>query len=460
MKISPAMVAIAILVGVVPLQAESAPSCLANRPAAICADKELAQLDKTIAAAVSRLTAEADPLTALLLRRDQRWFTEITAADGLVDFPDEFDGKDDPGRQRLVRLMEMRSTFLNRLDPRAGRSTVSGEWGNLFGTARITPISDDAVRVIILQEIAYTQDDDPIKCSIDVEARRQNDGWLAATGEKENDRAPDRIRLRLQGRTLRVVLGDWEGSETFCRWPDRSITTGSFFPLKSGEPRPASDTSPLPLAPSFDCATARNSDEEEICADPDLAQLDAKLAYTYRKTLQRLETGLASHLREDQRFWAADGRDFYDLRLHPPREKKYGIVHQTSYTRQQLRLRLEYRLTMLSNIETARQGFEGSWINHDTELQISQASGKPAGTLSVWGSKYDQRDYKAHCKFENLVGTIERDKFRVDNNPPLLERDGATLVVAEQRDYCVRGLSSKGRLLPVSAAIENIVNPN
>src|ERR1700730_17216422 len=43
----------------------------------ICADRDLVALDKAVDARFNALVARADPLTALLLRRDQSWFTEI-----------------------------------------------------------------------------------------------------------------------------------------------------------------------------------------------------------------------------------------------------------------------------------------------------------------------------------------------------------------------------------------------
>ncbi|MCD2175923.1 MliC family protein [Rhizobium sp. C4] len=54
----------------------------------------------------------------------------------------------------------------------------------------------------------------------------------------------------------------------------------------ASEPKePTSDTA----KPSFDCATARNAIEELVCRDPELAELDVRLASVFESALKKVE---------------------------------------------------------------------------------------------------------------------------------------------------------------------------
>jgi uncharacterized protein len=56
--------------------------------------------------------------------------------------------------------------------------------------------------------------------------------------------------------------------------------TASYFPMVGASMATASNTPPPMTAPSFTCATAKNYDEQEICADPELAEKDVAIAAT------------------------------------------------------------------------------------------------------------------------------------------------------------------------------------
>lgn len=58
-------------------------------------------------------------------------------------------------------------------------------------------------------------------------------------------------------------------------------------------------------APSFDCAKAATPQEKAICADPNLARLDANLATAYAKARARLSDTGRREVQEDQRAWLA-----------------------------------------------------------------------------------------------------------------------------------------------------------
>jgi|SRR5215471_4863203 len=70
-------------------RAETAPlfACSGEDPDVSCDDRELVALDKAVDVRFNTLVAKVDPLTALLLRRDQRWFAEILDDSQL--FPEE-----------------------------------------------------------------------------------------------------------------------------------------------------------------------------------------------------------------------------------------------------------------------------------------------------------------------------------------------------------------------------------
>jgi hypothetical protein len=197
--------------------------------------------------------------------------------------------------------------------------------------------------------------------------------------------------------------------------------TGSFFPLTTEPARPGNGVAQQPVTPSLDCAYAKNSDEEEICADPDLAVLDTRLAQTYRDAVRRLEAKLASQLREDERSWARESPGFYEQKLNPYYDKLIAAVHHTSDARDELRVRLEQRVAMIANLDEHRRGFEGLWVSHNAVLEIKREPDQPPGTLRVFGVKDE-------------VG-------------------GDTLVIEEQRGYCTRDLSSGARLFPVKAGL-------
>jgi hypothetical protein len=289
-------------------------------------------------------------------------------------------------------------------------------------------------------------------------------------GGKDADAAPDvpsgklELRLRLQGNTLRVVvISDIDAAVSFCTGPE--AITGTYFLAGPGAGR-AGDAAARTVSPSFDCATARNADEEEICADPDLARLDAEIARTYRDTLRRLDPKLASQLRDDQRAWAKGNTGAFDIFLHPYWNKRHYFVNQTGNVRAEWATRMRERLAMLANLDEKRQGLAGHWIAHNAMLAILPDTEKHDGSVSLEGGKWVTGSHKEYCDFDG-EGRIAGDRFKPgDDDLPKLRRDGVTLTVdgddpdpdrhghvARKRpDYCTRLNSAKSRLFPVKPA--------
>ena len=404
---------------------------------AFCGDRELVGLAKAMDAKLSRLMAGLDPLTRLLLRRDQRCFVEMVSGQG-----EELE----PGERRRIRdALRHRQSVLDRLSARAGGNSPAGQWANAFGTIRVTPAGHDGLRVEIKAKADYQDDLKPLTCSIKAEAQPGGDGWHAASIAQKL-----LVRVSRQGETLRVLL----------RLPDDAVdtyqgcvfVTGSYFPVK---PRPATAAAPA-VSPSFDCAAAKGVDQEEICGDPGLARQDAALAQLYGDTLARVDEKLASHLRDDHGAWAEANGLAFESYLNPAWEKQTHHVHHTDDARSELALRLKERLEMLQMLDPAREGFAGLWVAHDAIVTIEPADNKPDGTLRATGGKWETGEYKAHCGIDG-EGKPEGGELRLGGGP-VLRRDGATLTVnADEPDQpadCSRMPSPRTRLFPVKAGAE------
>jgi uncharacterized protein YecT (DUF1311 family) len=235
---------------------------------------------------------------------------------------------------------------------------------------------------------------------------------------------------------------------------------------------PAAAEQDLPVAgaartvsPSFSCATAKGTDEEEICADPDLAVRDADIARAYRDALRMLDAKSAGFLRDDQRAYVKENALAFDVQLEPSWDKQAYFVHHTGNARNELLLRLSERLAMLTNLEPARRGTAGLWVGHNALLAIVPNRDNK-DVLHAAGMKWQTGDYKSHCDFE-ADGRLSGGMFRTEDSFPALARDGATLTIdgndpdvirdrngkrkREQPGYCTRMDSAKARLFPVKA---------
>jgi uncharacterized protein len=445
-----------------------------NRSDRICSDRELLALEVEVDARANRIAAISEPLTAVLLRRDQRWFSAT------LENPTD----DDPVslRQQTTDLLQRRMTMLGRLQT-GPVDSPAGQWANAHGTAKVDEQAPDTLAVAIALSVP-SESDRRAACALTVEARLRADGWYAGRAvatkiEKDpdqsnddsdasDDQRPQRsdgkaeaiVRLRLQGNTLRIVSDS--NDNDFCIGPD--MVTGTFFPLGTAA-HASSGLAARTVAPSFNCANAKNLDELEICADPDLAARDADIGRAYASTLQRIDTKLAGHLRNDQRAWVKENATVAETWLNPYWDKRSYFIDHTSSMRAELDTRQRERLAMLTHLDDKRHGLAGRWVAHNALVVIAAAKDK-TGAMQAKGQKWETGDHKSHCEFD-LSGKIVGDRFRAegDDDRPALRRDGATLTIdgddpdpdqngnvdRMQPDYCSRLRSAKARLFPVSA---------
>jgi uncharacterized protein len=96
----------------------------------ICHDAEIMGLDRAVDASLARAQHAVDPVTAMLLRRDQNWVMEI--AGGAYA---QFNGADDPRRQGIIAVLQQRLAMLDHMASRA--DGIAGEWLNALGAATI-----------------------------------------------------------------------------------------------------------------------------------------------------------------------------------------------------------------------------------------------------------------------------------------------------------------------------------
>jgi uncharacterized protein len=453
--------ALALLLSTPPRAEAAAFRCSGPIPDGECADRELIGLDRAVDAEFDAIIKYAEPLTKLLLRRDQAWFAEIVTR----GFTRKYDGAKDPQRLRLIDTLTRRLVMLNEIGLRPVAAGPAGSWGNALATIVVHEAGHGALQVTLSAKLAYEERNDTLTCDLAGTFKKDGSGWFAgefATPRAADARARAPARLRLQGNTLRIVRADDVGTDADQRVCGGLETiTGSYFSLTPAARAPASVISARTVSPSFKCATAENSDEEEICADPELAARDVKLARVYAETLRRLEPRLAAALRSDQRGWAKDNPTAYDASLHPAAAKDTSTLHHPDFAREELRLRLDERLAMLANLDEKRQGIVGFWEAYNAALTIAPAKDNTDGTMTATGYKWETGDYKSRCDFMS-DGHIDRGTFKAKEAFPALTRDGAMLITsAEDPDdrpesgapeYCNRMPSAKARLFPVKAA--------
>jgi len=443
-------------------RAETAPlfACSGEDPDVSCDDRELVALDKAVDVRFNTLVAKVDPLTALLLRRDQRWFAEILDDSQL--FPD--DRKSDRERARKKNLLAARLKVLDAIAPGSVAATPEGEWANALGSLRVRKGAGDTLEVALRAKLRYADLQETLACALSGSVRPEGPLLVGDVAAADDPMRMAHVRLRLQGATLRLVH-DYQAYDKDHRPCNLEITTGSFFATNPAQPGKPSVLAARTVSPSFSCAGAQNSDEEEICGDPELAARDVEIARVYSQTIRRLEPHLAAALRADQRAYARDNATEFATFLHPPWAKETSMVHSPDYARRELRLRLDERLAFLANLDEKRAGLTGLWAANNAVLTIAPAEGKTEGTLTAKGRKWVAGDRRRDCDFDS-DGRIENGVFKANAAFPRLSRDGPALVISPEDpdgedavaaggppSYCRMG-SAKARLFPVKAGIE------
>src|SRR5262249_55304468 len=399
-----------------------------------------------------------DPLTALLLKRDQVYFTDILGVEHIAGLQSH----DDESYVRILAALNARRRALTELRV-GGIKTLEGHWSNVFASVTIAKAEAGSLTIAIKSRLSYPHENrGEVDCAAAVAAALGTDGWYsAALGDKDYEGRLDVIRFRRQGTTLRIVH-EVNGEAGVCdgkphdsdsdRRGGADVLTGSYFP--TGQAATAAGTTARAVAPSFDCAKAENADEEEICADPEMADADRNFARLFGEAMRRIDRTVARYLRADQRSWASDNSKDFLFNLQPGSDKAQSTVHHTSSAREQLFLRQRQRILLLANLDEKRKGIEGVWHGYNASLALAPAKGKSDGTLHAEGSKWDVEDYKAYCDFTS-DGKIKNGIFKAVDEFPKLTREGGTLVIdvenndSERPSYCSRMRSPKARLFPV-----------
>jgi uncharacterized protein YecT (DUF1311 family) len=422
---------------------------LCGGKAAILSDKACKQdyyaqnaaaLDLALRDALDKAPANVQPL----LKRDQYWFGE-TVRSALRNGTPEREMRDHMLIPRIVTLAQIAKGL-----PRTG---VLGKWENAFGRVTVTAAEDGGYRLAIATDSGYGQDDEHHwRCQATAMVKPSSDGWLTGTffpgtkpeqaeaaakagGFKIAPFKPLAIRMRRQGETLRVVTAEPDTARENTPDDCRNIgqITASYFPSGKADAAASADKIDTTfVAPTFDCARPDSPVEEEICADPELADNDQRLNLAWKALLPRLEETTRRALVEDQRLWVREQADQFAYSLHPAREKLYADLHHTLGVRTDVGKLQRERIAMLEGFDEGRQGLAGLWLGHTAVLNVELTDD---GVVSAKGFKW-VGDYKGGCEY-GINGKLVNGTFRSEEkrkNPDTLERDQAMLVVNQLDD--------------------------
>ncbi|HLG82648.1 MAG TPA: lysozyme inhibitor LprI family protein [Bradyrhizobium sp.] len=415
-------------------------------------DALVAQLDKAIQAASAKAPANVRPL----LRRDQAFFHEmiVMAAEAMPgsDSAEIRNSFDDMLHDRVAALAQIGDGF--------GRSGIPGKWVDAFGSITVTPAEAGAFRVAIATSSIYgPEDEHQWRCQASAIVRPDAAGWLAGTLLPEPDAVakhpdasdlkdaegkpsqPPTIKLRRQGDTLRVVAGVPDDSAyTLTLIPhcgNAEQVTGSFFASGKQDAGAADKVDAAFTAPTFDCTRPGSASEEEICADPELADNDQRLNRAWKALLPRLDDATRRALTDDQRHWVQAQTNQYLLALHPGPDKTTYDMHHLAAGRDGMSRLQRARIALLEGFDENRKGLAGTWLGYTAIIKVTVAEN---GDLEAKGWKWDQEDWKGGCEYD-MSGTAKGGTFRADDdpkdperNPDTLERDHAMLIVNRRDD--------------------------
>ncbi|HEX9468957.1 MAG TPA: lysozyme inhibitor LprI family protein [Bradyrhizobium sp.] len=448
-----------------------------------------AQIDNAFAATLAKAPVNVRPL----LKRDQVWFGEIVV--NAAESMPQSDNADD--REAFVASLRQRLATLEGIAAGFSRSGIVGQWVNAFGSVGVTPVDGGAYRIAIETHAVYGADDDRHReCQASALVRSEPGGWLSGTVLREHDKPaqttgeatataddakPLKIKIRRHGETLRVVADGKESIDAAlpgCKFTGQ--LTASYFAGGTADAAvAAADKADAGfVTPTFDCARPVTASDEEICADPELAENDQRLNRAWKALLPRLDPTTRRALLEDQRGYVGAQSNQYPLSLHPAQNKQSYFTHFTAYARYELNGLQRERIALLEGFDENRHGLAGVWLAHDAILKVTA---EEDGSLTGEGWKWDRGDRKAGCDYQ-IEGKVINGVFRSDEkgkNPDTLERDHATLIVNRQDDVfaskrfrsngmsdpnaeepkCKRILSSTARLFPArpSPDIDNSI---
>jgi uncharacterized protein YecT (DUF1311 family) len=400
------------------------------------------RMEQALQAALAKAPANVRPL----LKRDQAWFNEM-----VVNIAQSMQLVNPDPAGTLVTLLKQRTETLATIAPGLSRPGFAGRWVDAFGSVTVTPAEHGAYRLAVDAHSDYAAGDETLwDCHFTAEVAPAGDGWLkgmiagqetsAATKAADGtvNPAPKRIplKMRRQGETLRVVVdSDSDGGGFACRRIDQ--VAASYFASGAGDAAVATDKADTSVvAPTFDCTRPGTATEEEICADPELAENDVRLNRAWKTLSPRLDDTTRRALTEDQRNWVKAQIWQYPEQLHPAWAKRTYFMHHTVDGRQQLKSLQRERLALLEGFDEGRKGFVGLWLGYTAILKVSM----DGDDVKAEGGKWFQGDWKGGCEFD-MTGKVTGGAFRSDGdgvNPDTLERDHATLIVNRRDDVFAR----------------------
>ena len=403
--------------------------------------------------ALKAALAKAPATTRPLLKRDQAWFNEMLANIAQLMPPDNPDAT-------LIALIKQRTETLAGLAPGFGRSGVAGRWLDAFGSVTVTPAANGAYSVSIDTQSDYRAGEETVwECHLTTELTPGDNGWwkgmIPAVPEpahlnKDGIAVPAQkqsvLKMRRQGETLRVVV-DSSGDDALHACRRTYQITGSYFASGAPEASAAADkTDTSFVAPSFDCVRPASASDEEICADPELADNDLRLNRTWKALQPRLDDATRRALAEDQRHWVQTQVWQYPEHLHPAWDKRTYFMHDTVDGRNDLKILQRERIALLEGFDENRNGFAGLWLGYTAILKVDMNG----DVLKADGWKWTQGLWKEACDFE-MSGRVSGGLFRSRNdrvNPDTLERDHATLIVNGRDDaFAEKRFSDDGKRL-------------
>jgi len=407
-------------------------------------DALTAKIEKALQAALVKTPANIRPL----LKRDQAWFNEI-----MLSAADSMPQSDDDSREAFVETLRQRATTLEAIADGFGRTGVAGKWVSTFGSVVVTPADGGAYRLAFDARAVYgTGSDRRRTCKVSALVKPSG-AWLTGAMLPDDDAPvngdnktadskaepakPLAVKIRRQGETLRVVLGDTEWREEGrpnCEYLWQ-LTASYFAGGKQDKENDKANTAFV--APAFDCTRPDTASDEEICADPDMAENDQKLNKAWRALLPRLDETTRRTLTEDQRNWVKSQAAQYPEFLHPAWEKQTLQMHFTALARDRLERLQRERIALIDGFDDKRSGIAGTWLAYNAVIQVTVNRN---GTVTAKGWKWDQGDWKAGCDYE-MSGRMVDGAFRSSDgrrNPDTLERDHASLIVNRLDDVFVK----------------------
>jgi uncharacterized protein YecT (DUF1311 family) len=408
-------------------------------------DKLIGQIDRAFESAQAKAPANVRPL----LKRDQAWFNEIIVSAG-----DSVPQSDDiEERKSFGETLSRRVTTLQGIADGFGRAGFSGRWVNTFGSVVVTSAERGAYRLAIDTRAVYGSGSELRRqCKVSAVVKPGSGAWLTGTILPDEDQPaktsgdgtqaadaksapakPPSIKIRRQGETLRVVVArdaEWrENDRPHCEYMWQ--ITASYF--ATGKPDAMDKTDTAFTAPTFDCTHPETAADEEICADPDLADNDQRLNRAWKALQPRLDPATRRALMDDQRGWVHAQSYQYPEFLHPAWEKQTSFMHFTTDARDRLDALQRERIALLEGFDEKRSGLTGVWLAYNAILKVTA---NDDGSLTGEGWKWEQGDWKAGCDYA-INGKLVGGVFRADDqgiNPDTLERDHAMLMVNRQDD--------------------------